>query len=140
MKVILDTSTIVSGLITPTGTAARIINHWAAGDFALLYSPVMLEELTDVLQRAWLKERLVGLPQRIPDFLDAVTFWGQLVPGYSDVHGYVRDPFDEMFLACARLGGADVIVSLDKDLLSLEEFEGTRILRPPAFLELLEPE
>jgi len=31
-----------------------------------------------------------------------------------------------------------VIVSLDKDLLSLGEFEGTRILRPSAFLALLE--
>ena len=61
------------------------------------------------------------------------------MPGYSNVHGYVRAPFDEMFLACARLGGTDVIVSLVKDLLSLAEFEGTHILRPSAYLEFLEP-
>ena len=98
----------------------------------------MYEELEDVLNRAWLAKRLAHLPNRIPDYLDAVKLLGELVVGYVNVAGRVRDPFDEMFLACALLGRADVIVSVDKDLLSLGRYEGVPIVRPAQFLSVLD--
>jgi len=138
MRVILDTSIIVSGLITPYGTASEVIDRWIDGEFTFLYSPAIMNELSDVLNRTWLKERLATVPDRIPEFLTTIAVLGEIVTGYSNVQGQIRDPFDEMFLACARLGSADVIVSLDKDLLSLGEFESTVILRPKEFLHLLD--
>ena len=138
MRVILDTSIIVSGLITPYGTASEVIDRWIDGEFTLLYSPAIMDELSDVLDRTWLKERLATVPNRIPEFLTTIAVLGEPVTGYSNVQGHIRDPFDEMFLACARLGGADVIVSRDKDLLSLKEFETTVILRPKEFLQILD--
>ena len=50
----------------------------------------------------------------------------------------MRDPFDEMFLACALLGNADFLVSVDEDLLALEAFKGTLVVRPARFLKALE--
>lgn len=41
---------------------------------------------------------------------------------------------DNAILACAIDGGAEVIISGDKHLLSLEEFEGVKILPPASFL------
>ncbi len=63
---------------------------------------------------------------------------GELIHGYTNVSGQVRDPFDEMFLACPRLGRADYIVSVDKDLLTLGRFEETEIVTPGQFLGMLE--
>jgi tRNA (cmo5U34)-methyltransferase len=48
---------MVSGLISPHAPPAQIIARWLEGDFTLLYTPAMLEELEDVLNRARLKTR-----------------------------------------------------------------------------------
>jgi putative PIN family toxin of toxin-antitoxin system len=53
----------------------------------------------------------------------------------GDVRGICRDPNDDMVLECAALANADVIVSGDKDLLAVGEYEGIRILTPRAFLD-----
>lgn len=134
MRVVVDTSVIVSGLISAKGSPALIISRWIQGEFTLLYSPAMLAELEDVLNRAWLAERLATTPNRVPDFLKAVRVMGELVSGYAPVGGVVRDPFDEMFLACAVLGRADYLVTVDKDLLVLQRYEQTHIMNPATFL------
>lgn len=138
MRVILDTSVIVSALISPHGTPAKLILRWYDDAFVLLYTQEMYAELEDVLKLAWLKQRLAGAPNRVLDYLNAVSSLGQQVTGTVDVAGQVRDPFGEMFLACARLGQADYLVSVDKDLLSLDEYEGTKIVTPAQFLKLLD--
>ncbi|MBE2220217.1 MAG: putative toxin-antitoxin system toxin component, PIN family [Anaerolineae bacterium] len=137
MRVILDTSVIVSGMILPKGPPAKIISHWLNNKFTLLYTKAMLAELEDVLNRAWLHERLSHAPSRTPEFLEAVTLLGQPVKGYVNVTGLIRDPFDEMFLACAILGNADFLVSGDKDLLTLAKIQQTFILPPTQFLSYL---
>ena len=45
-----------------------------------------------------------------------------------------RDPHDDMFLECATLAKADLLVAGDKDLLSLGVYEGTRIVTPSEYL------
>lgn len=138
MKVILDTSVIVSGLLSPKGTPAQIIAHWMKGSFTLLYTQPILAEYDDVLHRAWLTERLAHVPEHVPEFLAAVIGLGKQVKGYVNVAGAVRDPFDEMFLACAILGEADYLVSVDKDLLTLQQIQRTLILMPGKFLPLVQ--
>lgn len=137
MRVVVDTSVIVSGLISAKGSPALIISRWIQGEFTLLYSPAMLAELEDVLNRAWLTERLAATPNRVPDFLRTVRMMGELVGGYAQVGGVVRDPFDEMFLACALLGRADYLVTVDKDLLVLRQYGQTHIMNPGEFLDKL---
>jgi len=45
-----------------------------------------------------------------------------------------RDPHDDMFLECAALAKADLLVAGDKDLLSLGAYKGTRIVTPAEYL------
>lgn len=42
----------------------------------------------------------------------------------------VRDPTDNMILECAVEAKADMVVSLDKDLLSIKTFETIQIVHP----------
>jgi uncharacterized protein len=51
--------------------------------------------------------------------------------------GIVRDPRDDMVLACAVDSRADSIVSRDKDLLSLGAFRGIAIITPEVFRQRL---
>lgn len=41
-----------------------------------------------------------------------------------------RDPHDDMFLECAALAQAELLVSADKDLLTLGSYMETRIVTP----------
>ena len=54
------------------------------------------------------------------------------------LRGICRDPNDDMVLECAVKAGADLIVTGDKDLLAVGNYEGIRILTPREFLQLLE--
>jgi predicted nucleic acid-binding protein len=56
------------------------------------------------------------------------------VPGI--LSGVCRDPKDDFILECAVLGNADVIVTGDKDLLALGEYEGIRIVTPRQYLDM----
>jgi predicted nucleic acid-binding protein len=49
----------------------------------------------------------------------------------------VRDPNDDMILACAIAAGADYLIARDNDLLSLGEYKGIKMLTPEAFLEVM---
>ena len=52
--------------------------------------------------------------------------------------GVCRDPKDAIFIACAVEGEADYIVSWDKDLLDLGEYQGIKIVRAEAFVTILD--
>ena len=48
-----------------------------------------------------------------------------------------QDPDDDKYLHVAASGRASVVVSGDKDLLSLGDYDGIRMLTPRAFLAVL---
>jgi uncharacterized protein len=50
-----------------------------------------------------------------------------------------RDPKDNKFLELALNGVANVIVSGDQDLLMLNAFGGTPIVKPAAFVQMIRP-
>jgi len=45
-----------------------------------------------------------------------------------------RDPHDDMFLECAALAKADLLIAGDKDLLTLRSYMGTQIVTPSGYL------
>ncbi len=49
--------------------------------------------------------------------------------------GICRDPKDDFILECALTGNADLIVTGDKDLLSLQLFRGIQIVTPREYLD-----
>lgn len=49
----------------------------------------------------------------------------------------VRDPNDNMIVACAIAAGADYVVTRDKDMLSLDHYEGVGFATAEGFLKIL---
>ncbi|HEY5330948.1 MAG TPA: putative toxin-antitoxin system toxin component, PIN family [Acidobacteriaceae bacterium] len=56
----------------------------------------------------------------------------------GNISGICRDPKDDFILECAITGNADVIVTGDKDLLSLGTHGSIRILTPRQYLDRAE--
>jgi predicted nucleic acid-binding protein len=48
-----------------------------------------------------------------------------------------EDPMDNRILECAIYGGVEYIVSGDKHLLNLKEYEGIKIFKAKAFLSII---
>jgi putative PIN family toxin of toxin-antitoxin system len=51
------------------------------------------------------------------------------------ISGICRDPKDDFILECAEIGGADLIVTGDKDLLSLSNYGRIEIVTPRQYLD-----
>jgi len=60
-----------------------------------------------------------------------------IVSDLPALSGIVRDPNDDMILACAVAASASHVVTRDDDLLALGTYEGIAIITPEAFLPLL---
>ena len=50
----------------------------------------------------------------------------------------IRDPDDDKFVECAVVSGASAIVSGDRHLLSLQEYQGIRVFSAAAYLARFE--
>lgn len=54
---LFDTNVWVSALLNPSGIPARLITRWTQGDFTVVTSLPLLEELSEVLSRPRLKRK-----------------------------------------------------------------------------------
>ena len=61
-----------------------------------------------------------------------------LVIELADVRGVATTPADDLILATAVAGGASHLVTGDRQLRSLDEYEGVRIVGPRAFVDWLD--
>jgi hypothetical protein len=114
---VLDVNVLISAILSPRGTPARLLLAWQAGEFDLVASPRLLAELRRALAYPKL-ERHVS-----PADADAFVEWvARSVILASDPDGPppVRsvDPGDDYLLALAATERC-VLVSGDADLTSL---------------------
>lgn len=130
MRVVLDTNVILSAALVG-GVTGRILDAWRNGALALVACPEVLDEY----RRAGLEleRRYPGV--RMAPFLRLVEERADIVELVEPIPRVSRDRDDDKFLACARAGGAAVIVSGDKDLQSVSGHEGIEVLSPRAFAD-----
>jgi putative PIN family toxin of toxin-antitoxin system len=73
----------------------------------------------------------------VQDYLQGLRQAALIVSDLPPLSGIVRDPNDDMILACAVATSASHVVTRDDDLLSLGTYEGIAIVTPEAFLTAL---
>lgn len=135
LRVVLDTSSLVSYVLTRGEIMRRVIGHWRANHYVLLSSPQTRAELAAVL--AWPRIRRL-VTARLDDLVQGIEHYTWHVPGALALSGACRDPKDDKFLACAVEGRAHYLVSNDNDLLHMRSFRGVVIHNPGQFLLALE--
>ena len=139
LRVVIDTNVLVSSVISKKGAPAFLIQAWSEGLFNLVISEAIITEIERVLSEHSLKQVFKISNDHIASLVELLRRNSILVPGSAAVAGAVpADPTDEMFIAAALDGNADVIVSDDKDLLEIESFQGVAILTPRQFLDRIQ--
>lgn len=135
LRVVIDTSSLVSYILTAGNIMKQVVYAWEARDFVFLTSPATRSELIAVLERPYIQQRAHISPATLMEGIVKYTEW---IAGNLNVPPVCRDPKDDKFLACAVEGKAHYIVSSDKDLLEMKVFEGICILNPGQFLVILQ--
>ena len=127
MRFFLDSNVLVSGIVFP-GTERWILLSTFHGEHALVISDDIQRETREAMRRKF--PRLRKEAEEALSLLRA-----EVVPRKEyerRLRGIqrLRDPNDAHVLAAAKVSRCDAIVTGDRDLLVLGEFEGVKILRP----------
>jgi len=130
MKIVLDANVIIAA--------------FAARGLCESIMEVCLSEHEIVLSEDLLDEILRNLQLKIKLPISIVDNIGELLREYSNISVPVplpsdvcRDPDDIKILGLALVSNADYIVTGDKDLLVLKNFQGIPILDPRSFSDIL---
>jgi len=138
LKVVVDTSVFIAGFLSRTGAShsAQIISRWRAGEFQLVMSKQILEEIAAKFIEKGIET------ERILEFITSVGKLALFVPGNYVVYRLDEvDQDDNMLLAAAQEGAADYLVSLDaKQVLPLKHHAGVQIVHPSLFIRALDQE
>lgn len=141
LRVVIDTNVIVSGILSRKGAPAEVLNTWRERRFLLLSSSAIVAEVRAVMKYPRIHKKYHLSDDDIEQTITLLEHDSLLVAGDADVTGSVPDdPKDEMFLACALDGQADVLVSGDHHLLDLGVFRDIPIINARQFLAQLKQE
>jgi len=135
VEVVFDVNILVSSLISK-GKPRELWLKAVSGEFQLVLSRRIVEEFVEVISRPKF-QRYLG-ERDVLDFLEALSTRARIVRTRSRLRIIREDPEDNNILAAAYDGRADYIVSGDRHLLGLREFEGIKIVTVERILELLQ--
>ncbi len=139
LRIVIDTSSLVSYVLTQGELMRRVVAHWRAGTFTLLSSPATRAELASVLASVLARPSIRQLATApLDELARGSERFSEYVPGALDISGAGRDPKDDKFLAGAVEGQAHYLVSSDRDLLDMRRYRDVAIVSPGQFLLALE--
>jgi len=128
VRAVFDTNIYVSAFAIPGGRAAAALLKAVEGEVRLVISKPIIHELLDVLARKFGRdaEELA----RVAVFLAELA---EVVQPRRKVE-MLSDDTDNRILECAIAGRADVIVTGDRAMLELGEYQGVGIMTLREFL------
>ena len=120
--IVPDTSLLIAGSLFPSGAGGFILDSWRSGEVGFVLSMPILDEFEGVLRRNEIQEHEIYYIRNV------LAFHSKIVEPQRKI-SIIKDDPDNRILETATEGKVDFIVSNDKHLLDLKEFEGIKIIR-----------
>ncbi len=134
MRAVLDPNVIISALLSPYGSPAKVLRAWLDGAYDAVVSPLLLDELARALAYPKIRRRITAAEAE-----EVVELFREGADLRDDPAGEppVRSPDagDDYLISLAAASRA-VIVSGDSHLLDLGE--DLPVYSPAGFLEVIE--
>lgn len=135
LKVVFDTVVYVRSLINPKSYSGRIIFQYYT-DYQLFVSREVVIEILEVIARDEIKSKFKSIRgMNIKRVLEIIS--EAKVIKLNNIPVLSRDPKDDKFLATAKMGDCDYLVTEDEDLLVLKKYRGIKIVNTVTFLKIL---
>src|SRR5688572_16670199 len=131
LRVVVDTNVLVSGLIAlKNSPSSKILAAIQNEKLILVTSPKILDEIKNVINRHRISKKTNMNEDDRKFFIDGLVARSDVTVGKQLDHNISRDIKDDKFLACGVEGGANYIITGDRDLLDLTEYAGIDIITP----------
>ncbi|MBI5065804.1 putative toxin-antitoxin system toxin component, PIN family [Candidatus Woesearchaeota archaeon] len=133
MKVVIDTNVLISGIFWSGNYSSQVIDAWKNGDFTLIISKEVIEELVETL-----RDFKIKMPEEmIQEWKEMLTKNSILVESSTRINVVKDDPEDDKFVETAVEGNAEFIITQDKHLLKVKYYQEIKIITPEEFLKIL---
>ena len=129
MKIVIDTNLFVAGYFNKDSASAKILRMARRNEVQILWTESIKKEVERIIQNIKARKKFQKEVQEI--FKEE----NKVEPRFK-IKEIKEDPDDNKFLECAYFGKAQAIVSNDRHLLSLKQFQGIPIYTPKTFVEL----
>jgi putative PIN family toxin of toxin-antitoxin system len=127
MRLVLDTNTVISGLLW-NGPPRSLLDAALGGAVDLYTSAVLVTELREVLAYPKFAKRLTIHGETVDGCIGRFIAIANLTAAATIEGTVTADPDDDHVIACALAANADWIVSGDAHLLNLKHYQGIRII------------
>ncbi|MEK6888573.1 MAG: putative toxin-antitoxin system toxin component, PIN family [Nanoarchaeota archaeon] len=133
MRVVLDTNVFISGIFWSGNYCSQLIDKWKNKEIELVSSINIIQELVETLRNF-----KVHMPETmIEEWRKVILNNSIIIESSTKVNAVKEDLEDNKFIETAIDGKAEFIISQDKHLLNLKEYQGIRIVKPEEAVKIL---
>lgn len=141
IRATVDTSILAPSIRragAPRSTLAPILSRWGEGRYEMVISEHILVEVERTLTKPYFSRYLTPADQI--HAIESLRIDATVVEITVVVQGVATHPEDDLILATAMSGQVDYLVTNDRQLLRLGEYQGVRIVNAGEFLSILDAE
>jgi putative PIN family toxin of toxin-antitoxin system len=129
MKVVFDSNILIAALLFPGGRAEAAVANIFDGVDDLVISRPIIQEVLSVLASKFSRDK-----EELSRVAVVIGEMGQIVEPSRRL-AVLRDEPDNRILECAVEGNAEAIVTGDKAMLAIGEYEGIRLVTLADYLK-----
>ena len=126
MRLVLDTNVVASAVLWG-GVPRLLLQAGREKRIELFTSAALLAELTDILGRRKFDKKIAASTLTVDQLVDRYAALAALVRP-TPTPRIAPDPDDDVVIGTALAAKADLVVTGDKPLLSVAEYQGVRIV------------
>jgi putative PIN family toxin of toxin-antitoxin system len=135
MRLVLDTNVVASAMLWG-GSPKLLLLARREKRVDLYTSTPMLAELTDILGRPKFEKKIAASTLTVDQLVDRYAELAQVVRPTS-IPRIAPDPDDDVVIGTALAAKADWLITGDRLLLSVDEYQGVRIVSVAQALQTL---
>lgn len=129
MRIVFDSNVLLAALLFPGGRAAAAVENILDGVDDLVLSHPLIREVLSVLAKKFSRDR-----EELSRVAVVLGEMGEIVNPSRRLAVFRDDP-DNRILECAVEGHAEAIVTGDKAMLAVGEYEGIRLITLAGYLD-----
>lgn len=138
ISAVLDSNVLVSGFSSPSGVPRQIVRLWVTKSFNLIVSEHILAEIRHAFADPYFATR--HAPGRVDRTLAYLRQRSTIVEITTPVYGVATHESDDAIIATAASAGASYLVTGDRELRRIDNYQGVAIVTAPEFLAILQSE
>jgi putative PIN family toxin of toxin-antitoxin system len=140
-RAVFDANLLVSAFLSrdnPGGASNELLRFVISGQVELYLSVDIIDEAIGILADSpRLLARYAYSLDEIGQFRADLIILATIIDPEPIPGAVPRDPDDDKIVACAIAAGAEYLITRDRDLLSLVNYDGIAIITPESFLHII---